>query len=171
MTSPSTANNRRVVCRILTYAGWLEGSLRISARIGLVDYLNRPNQLYRLVDVKLPGQTVQLPFFALTRAATVAVVPMDAAEMPAPVEGHQTHKTVWLLHNGIIVEGMLDLFEGIRVSDHLAHRTGFVALHDCTVYMPNAEGPTTVFPRIPFLALQTDRAIGASEIDDVHPGE
>jgi hypothetical protein len=167
----NTPAKRLVACRILTYAGWLEGAIRVAPRVVLIEHLNRPEQLYRLVDVKLPGQTVVLPFFALTRSSTVAVVPMDAAEMPQPVEGRKAHKTVWLLHDGIVVEGMLDLLEGVRVSDHLAHRTGFVALHDCTVYMPNSAGPTTVFPRVPFLALQTDRAIGTSELEELDPNE
>lgn len=166
MTVETTAK-RLVACRILSYAGWIEGSFRIASRIGFIENLNRPDQLYRLVDVKLPGQTIVLPFFALTRSSTVAVVPMDAAEAAPRIEGRTAHKTIWLLQSGIIVEGTLELFEGIRVSDHLAHRIGFVALHDCTIYMPNAAGPTTVFPRVPFLALQTDRAIGTSEIDDV----
>ncbi|MBK9258578.1 MAG: hypothetical protein IPM54_01955 [Polyangiaceae bacterium] len=156
---------RTVACRILSYAGWIEGSLPIAAKIALVDHLNRPVQLFRLVDVKLPEQTVRHPFFALTRSATVAVAPLGTVEIPPRVEGKIAHKTSWLLHGGIVIEGFLDLFEGVRVSDHLAHRTGFVALHDCTIYMPHAAAPTMVVPRVPFLALQTDRAIGASEID------
>lgn len=163
----NTTAKRLVPCRILSYAGWIEGSMGVASRAALIDHLNRPEQLYRLVDAKLPGQTVVLPFFALTRSSTVAVVPMEPEEAAPVIEGRKAHKTVWLLHDGIIVEGTLDLFEGVRVSDHLAHRTGFVALHDCTVYMPNTTGPTIVFPRVPFLALQTDRAIGTSEIDDI----
>lgn len=165
MNSP-ILNTRLVTCRILSYAGWIEASMRLAPRMAFIDHLNRPDQLYRLVDVKLPGQTVHLPFFALTRSSTVAVVPMDGAESPPRLEGRRSHKTEWLLHNGIIIEGTLDLYEGIRISDHLAHRAGFIALHDCTIYMPASSGPTTVFPRVPFLALQTDRAIGTSEIDD-----
>jgi len=166
-----TTPKRRVDFRVLSFSGWIEGAMRLPARVSLIDYLNRPDQLYRLVDVKLPGQTMVLPFFALTRAATVAVIPMNAAEMPGLNEKRTAHKTMWLLHEGIIVEGSLDLLEGVRISDHLAHRKGFVALHDCTIYMPNSAGPTTVFPRVPFLALQTDRAIGVSEIEDHDSGE
>ncbi len=166
-----TTPKRHVACRILSYAGWIEASIGVTARVALVDHLNRPEQLYRLVNAQLPGQTVILPFFALTRASTVAVIPVDESEIPKPKEGRQAHKTVWLLHDGIIIDGLLDLLEGVRVSDHLAHRTGFVALHDCTVYIPNSTGPTTVIPRVPFLALQTDRAIGTSEIDGAEPGE
>lgn len=161
-----TTTTRLVACRILSFAGWLEGAIHIAAKVGFLDHLNRPDTLYRVVEAKLPGQSMVLPFFALTRSSTVAVVPMEATEAPVPIEGRKNHKTIWLLHDGIVIEGMLDLFEGVRISDHLAHRTGFVALHDCTVYMPNGNGPTTVFPRVPFLALQTDRAIGVSEIDE-----
>jgi hypothetical protein len=166
-----TTPKRHVPCRILSYAGWIDASLVITARVPVVEHLNRPEQLYRLVNAQLPGQTIVLPFFTLTRASTVAVVPVDESEIPTAIEGRTAHKTVWLLHDGIIVEGMLDLFHGVRVADHLAHRAGFVALHDCTVYMPNHSGPTTVFPRVPFLALQTDRAIGTSEIDGADHSE
>ncbi len=170
MTYETTAK-RLVACRILSFAGWIEASISIAARVTVVDHLNRPEQLYRLVNAQLPGQTVVLPFFSLTRASTVAVVPVDESEIPIAIADRTAHKTVWLLHDGIIIEGLLDLFQGVRVADHLAHRAGFVALHDCTVYMPNHTGPTTVFPRVPFLALQTDRAIGTSEIDGTDHGQ
>lgn len=165
-TSPS--EKRIVACRILSYAGWIDGSMQVAPKIALINHLNRPETLFRLVDVKLPEQTIRHPFFALTRSSTVAVIPVDAAEIPQPLRGKTSHKTSWLLHGAIVIEGILDLLDGVRVSDHLAHRTGFVALHDCTLYMPHKEAPTTIVPRVPFLALQTDRAIGASEIDGEH---
>lgn len=157
---------RSVPCRILSFAGWLEGCFQVASKVALIDHLNRPDILYRLTNARLPEQSVHLPTFALTRASTIIVIPLDVTEIPAPIEGRKVHKTVWLLQGGIIIEGSLDLFEGVSVTEHLAHRTGFVALHDCTLYVPSSDSPTRVVPRVPYLALQTDRAIGATELEE-----
>lgn len=164
--SSYTPDQRLVRSRIFTPAGWIEGDMHVARKTLLVDHLNRPEPLFRLTDVVLPGHEVHEPFFALVRSAVSFVVPLDATEVQAPIEGRVTHDTVWLLQSGIVVDGKLDLHPGVRVSDHLEHRVGFVALHDCTLYFPAHHATTTVIPRVPFLCLQTERAIGASEMPE-----
>jgi hypothetical protein len=132
-----------------------------------VENLNRPEPIFRLTDVRLPGQTTRHDFFALERAAVIAVIPADGGGelFEAPGAGARAaHRTSWLLPNGAVVDGALDLMPGVRVSDHLVHRTGFLQLHDCTLFWRDEAGASCVEPQIPAIALHAGRAIGASEL-------
>lgn len=162
-------DQRLVRSRIFTSAGWIEADMHVGRKTPLIDHLNRPESLFRLTNVILPGHENKEPFFALVRSSVAFVVPLDPTDFAPPIEGKVTHRTVWLLRGGIVIEGQLDLHPGIRVSDHLEHRSGFIALHDCALYFPAQHGATTVVPRVPCLSLQTERAIGASEVPE--PGE
>ena len=160
-------DQRAVACRILTFAGWVEGKLHVPVKTPLVDYLNRGEALFRLTEARLPEQTERHGFFALERGAVILVVPLDPAEQPPPgrAASQRDHAVSWLLPSGSIVEGTLSLLEGVRVSDHLMHRTGFVVLRRATLYYRLPDGSASVEPSIPWVALQANRAVGASEIE------
>ncbi len=157
---------RTVPCRFLTFAGWLRGSLHVPPKVQLVDFLNRGEVLFRLTDASLPETLGVQPFFALQRSAVIAVIPEVADEkLPAmPVGALQEHPTSWLLPDGSVVHGTIGLLHGVRVSDHLMHRSGFVALREATVFERRTDGTTSIWPAVPWLGLQASRAIGASEL-------
>lgn len=159
-------DQRGIDCRILTFAGWVRGKLHVPVKANLVDYLNRGEALFRVTEAVLPEQTVTHRFFALERSAVIAVIPVDPSEQPPPVAPGSTrdHDTSWLLPNGSVVQGTLHLLQGVRVSDHLMHRIGFVVLRRATLFQKLGDGTASVEPEIPWLALQSNRAVGATEI-------
>ncbi len=157
---------RSVPCRFLTFAGWLRGTLHVPPKVALVDFLNRGEVLFRLTDVTLPETQGVHPFFALERGAVLTVLAEDPLEPApsAPVGALREHPTSWLLPGGVVVQGTLGLLHGVRVSDHLMHRSGFVVLREATIFERRPDGTMTLWPAVPWLALQASRAIGASEV-------
>jgi hypothetical protein len=164
---PYRPAQRSVPCRVFTFAGWVTGTMHPPARAHLIDFLNRSDAILRVTDATVPGQSEVHPFFALARNAIIAVLVVDprerlgaAREGPPPV----VHRTSWLLPSGLVIDGSLELLEGVRISDHLMHRLGFIALHDCTFFAPDESGAIRAEPGVREIALQTSRAIGVSEI-------
>ncbi len=156
---------RGVLCRILTPAGYVDGTFHLPLKHNLVDALNRGETLFRLTQVRLPGSDGTVPFFALERGAVILVAPQDPKEQP-PVAPHgalKDHQTWWLLHGGVVVEGTLTLLHGVRVSDHLLHRTGFVVLKNAVLRSRQPDGSYASTSLGPWVALQSSSAIGASE--------
>ncbi len=161
---------QRLDCRVYTFAGWVSGTLLFTTNALLLDYLNRNETVLRLGDARIPGQEKRHPTFIVERAAVIAVVPDDLVHKPE-IERHLIssrrlieHRVSWLLPGGGIVEGALDMLEGVHMDEFLAHRTKFLALRDCTLFLPDGAGGTTVEPAVPWVALQTNRAVGVSEI-------
>lgn len=156
---------RTIRCRILTFAGWLEGTFHVPTKIGFLEFLDREAVLFRLSDVILPGQLRQHPFFALERSAVVGVV-LPAGEPSVasrPPGAYATHRVAWLLGSGGVVDGEVELLEGIRVSDFLMHHTGFLPIERGTTFLRGEDGATEAVPFSCF-ALQASRAVGVSEI-------
>ena len=156
-------DQRAVPCRVLTPAGFLEATFHVALKSNLVDMLNRGDALFRLTQARLPTTPEPLPFFALERSAAVLVAPQGGHEQP-PTPPHgalKNHHTWWLLHGGAVVEGTLTLLHGVRVSDHLLHRTGFVVLKDAVLRVAGKENVALG----PWVALQSASAIGASETE------
>jgi hypothetical protein len=158
---------QRLDCRIYTFAGWVSGTLLFTAGALLVEHLNRGEPVLRLADARIPGQQRVHPYFIVERTAVIAVIPDGVvAEIERAVVSSRvatTHQLSWLLPGGGVIEGSLDMLEGVRVDEHLAHRTKFVALRDCTLFLPDGAGGTTAEPGVPWVALQTNRAVGVSE--------
>lgn len=169
MTEPRAyhPDQREIPCRVLTTAGWVSGRFHVPRKAHLLDQLNRDEPFFRLTSVSLPGDPGVHPFFALTRAGAIVVVP-DEPEAPrsaANASSMARHGTRWLLDGGGIVEGTLSLLPGVRVSDHLMHRSGYVELSDCSLFLPDGKGSLTAELGIESLALQSARAIGVTELD------
>lgn len=157
------AAQRAIACRILTFAGWLGGTLHLPVRATLLDFLNRGEALFRLTDVSLPGSARRHPFFGLERSAVVLVAPDAPGELAGGLGGPSSsgHAVSWLLASGAIVDGTLDVTEHVRVSDHLLHHPGFLGMRGATVFSPS--GAATVAEPIERVAIQACRAVGVSE--------
>lgn len=155
---------RAITCRILTFAGWIEGTFHVPAKNGFLEFLARDETMYRLTDVALPGQDRRHPFFALHRSAVVGVAPPagEPVEVTLPPGKRVVHRVSWLLASGV-VDGDVELLENVRVSDFVMHHTGFTPLRDATVLLKNAEGGWDAEP-LPAFAVQANRAIGVSDL-------
>ncbi len=160
---------RTVPCRILTFAGWIEGSLHVMQKSTLLDHLGRGESLLRLTDAWLPGEHMPHPFFALQRASVIAIAPDNDVE---PIDSTLSDKPVrrrisWLLSSGGVIEGTIALMEHVRVSDYLVHHDGFVPMEDCRIMLPpGARGRFDEVVTLLRLALQANRAIGVTEVEE-----
>lgn len=158
---------QRLDCRIYTFAGWVSGTLLFTAGALLLEHLNRGEPVLRLAGARIPGQERVHPYFIVERTAVIAVIPeRPIAEIERQVVSSRMsieHRVSWLLPGGGVIEGALEMLEGVRMDEHLAHRTKFVALRDCTLFLPDGAGGTTADPGVPWVALQTNRAVGVSE--------
>jgi hypothetical protein len=156
---------RTISCRILTFAGWIEGTFHVPTRVGFLEFLDREATLFRLSDVLLPGQLQRHPFFALERSAVVGVTLPEGESSAAgrPPGVYATHRVSWLLGSGGVVDGEVELLEGIRVSDFLMHHPGFLPIERGTIFLRGDDGSTEAVP-FSSLALQASRAVGVSEI-------
>lgn len=158
-------DQRDTPCRVLTRAGWLHGVVKVPRKAWLLDFLNRPERLIRLVDASFPGRAAVHPFFALARTAAIAIVP-DLPDEPIhdPHLGPPTvpHAVSFLLQDGGQVDGTLSLARGMRVSDHLAHHVGFVHVHGCVLQMPTSGGFTEERD-VPCVLVHMDQIVGVAD--------
>jgi hypothetical protein len=150
--------------RALTDAGFLEGTLHLAASQRLLSHLRGDAAILRLTDVVLPGRTATVPFFALERDAVIAIVPPEG-EAPETMRQGQalTVHATSCLAGSVVIEGELETLAGVRVSDALAHQTGFVALRRAVICLPAAGGTTRVEGPFAHVAVQARRVVGFSE--------
>jgi hypothetical protein len=164
----NVVRQRTVRSRVLTPAGWVRGALRLQESHRILDHLNTTEPFFRMTDVQLPLRQGAHPFFAVGRGSMMAVVPeeeTDAQELLGR-GGRVVHSTSWLLPGGIILDGLMDLDEGERVSDHLVHKPGFVVLRECSVVFPHGGIFLPGEFSYPVVALQSSRAVGVTELTD-----
>jgi hypothetical protein len=116
--------------RVLTGAGWLEGSFHLGKLNGLGDYLAN-HEWYPLTDVVM-AKVGTMPFLALSRRQTSLVVAPSDTVAPAHGVEHRAVSTTLLLPDGA-VDGKLELAAGMRLSDHIDRAKGFLLLEDANV--------------------------------------
>ena len=158
---------RMIACRILTLAGWIEGTMHLPQGGTLLAFLGRGEPLFRLTETWLPGEHAPHPFFALQRDAVIAVSPISITEPLDATVGPPaiTRRISWLLGSGGVIEGTLELAERMRVSDYLTTHSGFVPMRDCRVMLPPTARGRFDETNVTLLALQSNRAIGVTEVD------
>ncbi len=165
MKTSYVPDQRAIACRILTFAGWIDGTFHVPAKHGFLETLARGEEMFRLTGVLLPGQTSRHAFFAVHRAAVIGVAPPDGepVALSLPAGARVTRRVSWLLASGV-VDGDLEVHESVRLSDFILHQTGFIPLRDATVMLRGEGGGWTAEP-VPLFAVQANRAIGVSEVD------
>jgi hypothetical protein len=118
---------------IYTSAGWLHGTLHIPSIRTLMDFLNAPEKLLKLTEVRLPGIRQPQPFLALQKRAAWLLIPQPPFETipPDPVAvQRELRATTCLLGTGSI-NGLLNVPKAMRTSDFLVQSPAFVPLTEC----------------------------------------
>ena len=135
----SESRDRHVRVKLLTDRGWIEGTLRLPQAARLVDWLNHGGRFLTLTDVTVQGATI--PYLSLRRSAVRIAAPLVPEDVSSyTTGGAPTPRAVWCMLADGSVRGVLDVLEHIRVSDFLAHHSGFVGLRDVHVRRLDAAG-------------------------------
>lgn len=134
-------NQRSVLVRTLTPAGWFEGALQIPAKSTLLDYLNRSGGLVRMSGVQLEGHVQRVPFLGVHRdSMTVVLPPLAETEGDDTPRGQAVTHDVAGVMPGAILQGSVRLATGQRVSDFFAAAKGFVRITHCRLWLGDAKG-------------------------------
>ena len=126
---------RTIPARILTPAGWIAGTFHLAKLHSLMDFLNANTPFYTLTQVVLPAAKEPAPFVGLRRSAARLILPLcDESQLllvppQAETDEHHVH---CLLEAGFLT-GRLTVKKRLRVSDFLAHQSGFMMLRDCAL--------------------------------------
>jgi len=158
--APQTPHTK-VVSRIYTTSGWVVGTFHVPAGDTLQGLLDR-SRFFTLTDVTLPQGGDPLPFFALSRPATVLVLPGEDATVDPTGQGDVQHQVSCLLEHGVVM-GALHLPAEVRVSDHLIGTERFFLLGDCTVGI-DAEGRGGSVEATSAAILNSQRVVGVAEM-------
>ena len=147
---------------ILSGGGWITGTLRVAKMPVLIDAIEGIGEFLRLSEVRLPNTPAPIPFFALHRSSVMYIVPLDdpqRAETTPFTKPTLIHEVSCLFDQGVL-SGTLEILTGMRVSDYLVQRAGFMPVRGCTWHGAAATGAPATFP----LALvNRQRVVGVSE--------
>ncbi len=124
---------RSITARIFTASRWIRGTFHLPKLHSFLEYLCREAAFYRLTGVTLEEGGPEAPFFALRRSFATIIAPqcLEEALKLEMLPGAMPHPVDCLLESGM-VSGLLSLLPNVRVSDHLMHQEGFVALRGAT---------------------------------------
>ena len=156
-----------IPARIFTTAGWVSGFVRAAKRHVWLDHLNTCGPWIKMTDVVLPARQEKVSFFALARTSAVLVEPTepDPGLAMQPILGEKkVHQVDCLLDVGV-AHGTLELPPNIRVSDHLAQKTDFMALRDCRLQLFGRYGEATLEMQLKLAFINCGRIVGVSEMD------
>lgn len=126
---------RRIPARILTPAGWINGTFHLAKLHSFTDFLNANTPFFTLTDVVLPVAKEPVPFVGLRRNAARLVLPVADEEflLLPPQQGETDEHVVHCLLEAGFLSGRLTVKKRLRVSDFLAHQSGFMMLRDCAL--------------------------------------
>lgn len=151
---------RAIPARIFTTAGWIVGEFQVPALRVFSDFVNHPQDFFKLTRVRLPGLDHEIPFFAVQRRSIVFITP-EGAPQPSPVE-RKRQVDVSCAFNGGVISGSMNLPQNIRVSDFLAQRHDFFPLTGCTIHL-RVGGRPEVTSDVAMAIVNAARVVGVSE--------
>lgn len=157
-----------IPAHVFTTAGWMKGAIRAPRRHVWLDHVNTCGPWLKLTDACLPGSTEVVSFFALARTSVVLIQPSsdDPKLATQAVLGDKVvHPVSCLLDVGVL-SGSLELRSNIRVSDHLAQKTDFMALRECDLQLFGRFGEATLQLGMPLCFVNCSQVIGVTESDD-----
>lgn len=132
MTTPQKHLQHQVRARVLTGAGWLEGTFHLAQLHGFAQYLSK-NAWYPMTEVVL-AKVGTLPFFQLSRAETLLVVlsPGTRPTPTTPASGLKEQAATFVLAPGS-VDGTVQLASQLRLSDFIDNSAGFIHVQGANV--------------------------------------
>ena len=158
---------RTVTVRILTDAGWLTGAISTPPKRTLADSLTQAPTMLSLVDVWLPGQDFNLPYFAV-RSHSVHLILMEQSEGLQEISRtfvRATPQEVVVLVGNSIVSGVAMVPQNLRVSDYFTRQRGFVSLTTATLRARDPGGRQAVVRKCPEILVNAERMVGVAESD------
>ena len=155
---------REVEASIYTTAGWVKGTFVIPKMRNFVDFINQPQDYFKLKDVSLPDIDHPLPFFALQQQSVIFIVPETQEEMlrMTTLAGDKVERDVSCAFSNGIVSGALFVLRNARVSDFLMQRHSFFYLRDCSLYL-RTSGHPDIRKGLAMIVVNGNRIIGVSE--------
>ena len=158
--TPYKPKQRTVQARVLSSAGWLDGTFHLMSMQHLADYLSH-HAFYPLTNVASP-ELGQLGFFALARAETYLVIApkLEAVTSALQTGALERHHATFVFPGGT-VEGQLDLLQGLRLLDYADRTTGFVSVSNARVWIRNSR--RTSAEKVDRLLLNPARLVGVTE--------
>jgi hypothetical protein len=135
---------RTITARILSPAGWITGTFHLSKLHSFADFLNTSTPFFTLTQVAVPGAAQPAPFVGLRRTAARLILPQaeEADLLLAPPKGEADERNVHCLLEAGSLSGRVSIQKRLRVSDFLAHQTGFILLRDCALGEARTPAPT-----------------------------
>ncbi len=126
---------RTVPARILTPAGWINGTFHLAKLHSFMDFLNANTPFFTLTDVVLPSAKQPAPFIGLRRNAARLILPVidEQSLLLVPSQGETDEHLVHCLLEAGFLSGRLTVKKRLRVSDFLAHQSGFMVLRECAL--------------------------------------
>jgi hypothetical protein len=156
---------RTVSVRVLTDAGWLTGAVSAPPKRSLAETLAQAPTMLSMLDVWLPGQDFNLPYFAM-RSRAVHLVLLEHSEDIQEVSGtfvRTTPQEVVVLVGSSIVSGIAMVPQNLRVSDYFTRQRGFVSLTAATLRMREPGGRQAVLRKCPEILVNAERMVGVAE--------
>jgi hypothetical protein len=124
---------RAVGAWVLSVTGWIRCTFHLPEPLAFDDFLQHGRPFLPLTDVGL-GPGAPLPFLALRAAAAHLVAPDPPEErLHLPAQKGTSTRDLSVYLERVAVHGTLRLRAGLRTSDFLVHRDGWVALHGCRI--------------------------------------
>jgi len=149
--------------RILTPSGWMRGSLHAPRIQSFLEFLAQPAPFFSLTGVELASSQRVLPFLALRRSAANVIVPacdeqrlLLAREPPNGI----ARLVTCVLEAGTVV-GRLAVPPHLRVSDYLAHNSGFLIVRDADLGLAGVLAPIVFLNAGALVAVSDARPLAA----------
>lgn len=153
----SQPDHRLLAVRLLTSAGFIDGTLRVLRRAFLADLWDHAPDFVPLTDVQLPGLPERVPFFAVRRQDVVVLIPPADDALISQSRGHEVdHAMSALLPDRFVVGGTVGVLHDVRLSDHL-RKPVTIVVRDATLLGPG------VNERHAVLLLNPGRVVGITE--------
>ena len=162
--APEATAIHLIPARIFTPAGWIVGKLHVGGERSMVDFLDHSQEFFSLADVVLEGRPKVIPLFTLQRSAILfLIVETEEGLEPALLPRNLVeHAISCLLANGTLY-GRVKITRGLRLSDYLSRKSGFVLVRDCHFRLQNPWEERTIDHRESSVLLNPQAVIGVSE--------
>jgi hypothetical protein len=150
---------RTIPARVLTPAGWINGTFHLAKLHSFTDFLSSNAQFFTLTQVVLPSVKKPAPFLGLRRTAARLILPLceEPQLLLGPPAGETEDTLVYCLLEAGFLTGRVAVKKRLRISDFLAHQTGFMLLRSCKLGEAGTPAP------IAFVNAQA--VVGMGDID------